>query len=250
MIPARIAAAIVLTGGWRAVELLAGRLEGVGLVTSLALAGGLAWGLARARHSLSGSHLAATLLGMAGAGATGVALLQMGATVAALLLCAMPRPQWSLLSLAVLALPVLPTLDVLLAWPLRRISALITVAMLRLNGVGVGLEGVALEWHGQQLLFDGPCSGIRMLWAMLVLGSLIGFVHQLSAWRLALLLGLAVVAAVLGNALRAASLFYLESGFVPALSGPVVHEAVGLAAFAIVGCATLAMLAGPRSAKA
>lgn len=243
MIPARYAAAIVAGAGWHGLALLAGRADGAGLATTLTLVVLLAWALRRASHWVSDLRSLMALAAIVAAAATGIALPQIAAVVFALTLCALPRPRPPLMALALLAVPMLPTLDMLLAWPLRRVSAFITVALLRLNGIGVGLEGVAIEWHGRQLLFDGPCSGVRMLWAMLVLACLIAGIRRLPLTRFLLLLGAATGVAVIGNALRAASLFYLESGFVPALTSPAVHEAVGLAAFALVGGGTLALLA-------
>lgn len=247
MIAAPFAAVLVAGAGWHALVLLAGRADGVGLATTLALATALTAALARARHRLSAPRLAAMLVALGAAAASGVALLEIGALVVALLCCALARPRWPVLSLALLAVPILPTLDLLLAWPLRRLAALITLGLLRANGVNLGLDGVALEWHGRELLFDGPCSGVRMLWALLVLASLAGVVRALPPHRFALLLLGAVAVAILGNALRAASLFYLEAGFVPGLRGPIVHEAVGLAAFALAGWGALRLV--PQAAR-
>lgn len=247
MIPARGAAAMVGGAGWHGVWLLAGRADGVGLATTLALLAALGWALLRATHGVRAGGLVVALLASGAAAMTGVALIEMGVLVAALCWCAMPRLSWPVLALALLAVPILPTLDVLVAGPLRRVSALLTAALLRLNGIGVTLEGVALDWHGRQLLFDGPCSGVRMLWALLVLASLAGAIRQAPPLRFALLLAGAVAVAIVGNALRAASLFYVESGFVPMMQGPVAHEAVGLAAFAIVAGAAVLLLSGKRA---
>ena len=118
---------------------------------------------------------------------------------------------------------------------------MLTVALLRLNGVDVGLQGVALDWHGQVLLFDGPCSGVRMLWAALLLASLIALARGFGPWRYVRMLALAVAIAVAGNALRAASLFYLENDFIPQLSGPIAHEAVGIVAFLLLAAATVSV---------
>lgn len=248
MIPARWAAAAVAASGWHALVLLAGRADGVGMATTLALVTALGWALVRAHHAVRIEQLIVAVLGVAVAALTGVALIEIGTTTAALLWCTVLPLRWPVLALALLAVPILPTLDVLVAWPLRRVSALLTIGMLRMNGIGVELNGVALEWHGQQLLFDGPCSGVQMLWAMLVLASLAAAIRSLSPIRFALLLAGAVLVAILGNALRAASLFYVESGFVPMLQGPVMHEAVGLAAFALVGGVGLVLLSGWRPA--
>jgi len=242
VIPAYLAALLVAGGGWHGLWLLAGRADGVGLATALALAAALGWALVRASHAVPAFHVALLLVGSALAGLSNTALIEIGAVVAGLYRCASVRPRWPVLALALLAVPVLPTLDVLVAWPLRRASALATAGLLRMNGVGVGLEGVALEWHGQRLLFDGPCSGVRMLWALLVLASLAGAVERASPLRFAGLLTAAAAVALAGNALRAASLFYVETGSVAVPGGPAMHEAVGLAAFAVAAAVAVPLL--------
>jgi exosortase/archaeosortase family protein len=250
--PVRIALVVVLAACWDAWRLLAGRVEdAAGSTMLLVLLGALGWRLWRMKPATRIS--APMLVGLLGAYAlatwTGPALLQIGAAVFAvtILLSGDARSvhRWPIIGATLLALPILPTLDFLLAYPLRRISVLITAALLRMNGMGVSVEGVALEWHGQRLLFDGPCSGVKMLWAALMLASLIAFAQGAGLVRYAGLLAIAVAAAVVGNALRAASLFYLENDFIAPLQGPVAHEAVGIAAFAMLALAILA--ASPRS---
>jgi exosortase len=250
--PARIALVVVMATCWDAWRLLAGRVEdAAGATMLLVLLGGVGWRLWRMRRGtrISAPMLAGLLAAYAVATWTGPALLQVGAAVMAVTILlwgdARPAQRLPVIGAALLALPILPTLDFLLAYPLRRISVLITAALLRMNGMGVSVEGVALEWHGQRLLFDGPCSGVKMLWAALMLASLIAFAQGAGLVRYAGLLAIAVAAAVVGNALRAASLFYLENGFITPLQGPVAHEAVGIAAFAMLALAIL--VASPRS---
>ncbi|WP_112383124.1 MULTISPECIES: archaeosortase/exosortase family protein [Sphingomonas] len=246
MIPARVAALLVAGGGWHGLWLLAGRADGVGLGTTLALAAALGWALVRATHAVPERDVALLLAGSALASLSSTALIEIEVVVAGLYRCADARPRWPVLALTLLAVPVLPTLDVLVAWPLRRASALATAGLLRMNGVEVGLEGVALEWHGQRLLFDGPCSGVRMLWALLVLASLAGAVERASPLRFAGLLAVATAVALAGNALRAASLFYVEAGFVAVPGGHAMHEAVGLAAFTVAAAAAVPLLSRRR----
>lgn len=50
---------------------------------------------------------------------------------------------------------------------------------------------------------------------------------------------------IAGNAIRAASLFYVENGFVAHLSGPIAHEAVGIVSFGLLALAT-AVAVAPR----
>lgn len=252
--PARLALLLVAAACWDAWRLLAGRVADMsGALLVLALLGALAWGRRRAEVDarVPPGLLTLALLGYALASLAGSPLLQIGVAVAATTLVAWHGtdrrlPRLPLVGLALLALPVVPTLDFLLAWPMRRVSALLTAGLLRLNGVAVDVEGVALVWQGRLLLFDGPCSGVRMLWASLVLASVLALAGRFAPWRYAQALVLASGIAVAGNALRAASLFYLENGFVAPLAGPVAHEAVGLMAFVLLAVATMAALRGRR----
>lgn len=241
--PPRFAALLVSVACWDAWRLLLGRVgDASTAATVLALAGYFARQVWRADDvPVRPAPLAAALGLVAATSWTGPALLQIGAAAAAMVMTVQPRGRWPVLAVALLALPVLPTLDYLLAYPLRHTSALISAVMLRMQGVDVSVEGVALAWGDQRLLFDGPCSGVHMLWAALLLASLVAAVRGLGPARLALLLSGAALLALFGNALRAAGLFYIETGFVPQLDGPMTHEAVGLAAFALVGAATVAL---------
>jgi exosortase/archaeosortase family protein len=82
-----------------------------------------------------------------------------------------------------------------------------------------------------------------MLWAALLLASLTALVGRFTPLRYLGTLAIAVTLAVIGNALRAASLFYVENGFVPSMRGQTAHEAVGIMAFALLAAATLAATA-------
>lgn len=241
----RWATALIAAACWDGWRLLVGRVEDAsGAVLLAVLAGVLVW-IARGAAGRVPGWLVAGSLAVYAVAVTGPALLQIGAAVAAMALVAghgSGLPRLPLTGLAMLALPVLPTLDFLLAWPLRRISVVLTAGLLRLNGMAVDVQGVALEWQGKLLLFDGPCSGIRMLWAALLLASVLALAGRFGPLAYARALAIAVGIAVLGNALRAASLFYLENGFIPQLQGPVAHEAVGVLAFAMLGVATVAVL--------
>lgn len=255
---ARAALLLVVAVSWDAWRLLAGRIhDAAGAMLVLALVGAVGWLACRGDRAarMPGPLIADLLLLCAAATILGPALLQIGAAIAATALAAWHcggrgLPRMPLIGLALLALPVLPTLDFLLAYPLRRVSAMLTVGLLRLNGMSVGLEGVALQWHGRRLLFDAPCSGVRMLWAGLVLASLIGLAGRFGPGRYALMLGAATAIAIVGNALRAASLFYLENGFVAPLEGPVAHEALGIVSFCLLAAAIAAAARPLREATA
>lgn len=190
-------------------------------------------------------YIAAALAGPALPGA-GVAVV----TIA--LLCrriAGDSLPWApLVGLALLALPVLPSLDFYLAYPMRLAGSALAAAMLRLNGIAVGVEGVALSWNGSLLLFDSACSGVRMLWAGLFLVSGVGLAAGFGPLRYARAITIAAAVAIAGNAVRAASLFYVENGFAGPLRGPLVHEAVGIVSFAMLALAILYCVA-PRAPR-
>ncbi|HEX8240641.1 MAG TPA: archaeosortase/exosortase family protein [Allosphingosinicella sp.] len=245
---------------WDAWRLLAGRFgDGLSAVP-LALVG-LAVAAPALRRIAAGnakpvplSRLSLALAAYVAAILAGPALVVAAvAVVAIVLLCrhvAGGGLAWPpLVGLALLALPVFPSLDFYLAYPMRVAGAGLAAALLRLNGMAVGVEGVALSWNGSLLLFDAACSGIRMLWAALFLVSGIGLASGFGLRLYARAVAIAVAVAIAGNAVRAASLFYVENGFVERLRGPVAHEAVGLVSFLMLALAILFCVARrPRRA--
>ncbi|HEX8261260.1 MAG TPA: archaeosortase/exosortase family protein [Allosphingosinicella sp.] len=257
----RLALVLVPCLFWDAWRLLAGRLgDGlsavplalVGLAVATPAIRRIAAGPARpvplAQVSVAlGLYVVATLL------APPLARVAV-AVVAVLLLCrrvAGGGLAWPpLVGLALLALPVFPSLDFYLAYPMRLVGAELAAGLLRLNGIAASVDGVALSWNGSLLLFDPACSGLRMLWASLFLVSGVALAAGFGAIRYARAIAIAVALATVGNAVRAASLFYVENGFVEGLGGPAAHEAVGVVSFLMLAIALLACVAPrlPRSA--
>ncbi len=142
--------------------------------------------------------------------------------------------------LSLLSLPVMASAQFFGGYPLRVVSAAIVAPLLRIAGYAVLREGVCLNWYGQLIAIDAPCSGVRMLWAAMFLVCLVACVLELSPWRTILSAGCSIVAVVLANALRSSSLFFLEAGL---LHGPDwYHDAIGIAAFVLVGVLVLLML--------
>jgi exosortase/archaeosortase family protein len=142
-------------------------------------------------------------------------------------------PQASFIGLILLALPVLPTLEFYAAYPVRLAAIEATASLLRMNGLAVRVEGLALDHDGQLIQFDAPCSGVRMLWTCWFLASALAHLYQFRWWLYARALALATLLAVCGNILRASSLFYLEAGLLPFEAWQGMHDAVGVAAFSM-----------------
>jgi exosortase/archaeosortase family protein len=155
---------------------------------------------------------------------------------------AVEPPRSSFVGLVLLALPVLPTLEFYAAYPVRLAAIEATASLLRMNGLSVGVEGLALRFNGQLLQFDAPCSGVRMLWTCWFLASALGYLYRLRWHRYALALLLATAMAVAGNILRATSLFQLESGLWSFQQWAWMHEAVGISAFMLTAAALCSLL--------
>lgn len=151
-------------------------------------------------------------------------------------------PRSSFVGLVLLALPVLPTLEFYAAYPVRLAAIEATASLLRMNGLSVGVEGLAIRFDDQLLQFDAPCSGVRMLWTCWFLASALAYLHRLSWWRYGLTMLFATAMAIAGNILRATSLFQLESGLWSFERWPWMHEAVGVSAFVLTAAALCALL--------
>lgn len=143
------------------------------------------------------------------------------------------------------ALPVVPSLQFYLGYPARLLSAGLTVPLLNMNGLAVRREGTYLVWQNQMLQFDAPCSGVTMLWAGLLLTFSVAYLRAFSFWMTLQALGICAVFIICGNVLRAASLFYLETGLWPA-APHWWHEGVGVMVFLATAAALLVALNGLR----
>jgi exosortase/archaeosortase family protein len=246
------AVALATWDAWRwYMERLGGEPEqGLVPMATIALVLGLGW-LRREQRPRSDEGrillaLASVLLFYAATHAALPPIMRAGIAVPATLLAlhaALFRavPPVALWGLAALSLPVLPSLQFVLGYPLRVLAASLSVALLQGQGLAVAREGTLLVWQGRMVQFDAPCSGVNMLWAGLMLSLMVALLLRLDVWRTAAALALALVATIAANALRGASLFYVEAGII---SGAPAwwHEAVGLTAFAVAAAAMLAAL--------
>lgn len=152
------------------------------------------------------------------------------AVIAAALALRGPRqPALAWLGLGLLALPILSSLQFFAGYPLRVITAEVSVWLLRGVGLVVERQGSTLDVGGQLVMVDAPCSGIHMAWVAYFCAFAsaawlrLGDGHLL---RRLPLLGLLVLA---GNSLRNTLLVLQETG---QSSWPGwMHEATGLLVF-------------------
>src|SRR5688500_9268380 len=94
-----------------------------------------------------------------------------------------------LCGLLLICLPAMASLNFYLGYPLRVAAGTIAEALLQMNGVGAVREGAQLQWSGQVVAIDAPCSGVKMLWTGAYLSLSLAAMMRLSNGRtLALLI--------------------------------------------------------------
>jgi len=141
---------------------------------------------------------------------------------------------WGLL---LLALPVVASLQFYLGFPMRAVVAKLAAPMLQINGFAVTAVGASLNWNGDPILIDAPCSGVKMLWTGFYLTCALACYYKLNAKRTALACVAALAAIIIGNTFRAAALFYVESGAANLPLPHWSHEGVGVVVFAATAIA-------------
>jgi len=142
------------------------------------------------------------------------------------------RMHLALWGLLLLALPVIPSLQFYLGFPLRALVAALSAPLLRGSGLSVMPQGACLRWGNTLIAIDAPCSGVQMLWTGFLLVLALAWYRRLSPGRTLLATGGALVFIILGNALRAAALFYPEAGIITAPAW--AHSAIGVLVFLAV----------------
>lgn len=161
--------------------------------------------------------------------ATAVAL--MGISILIVNLLPANRKLMPLLTLAILSLPLVASLNFYLGYPLRWFCAQSTSVMLSLLGTETTPTGASLWWNGKTILIDAPCAGIAMLWIGLYFGALFSYLNNARTLRTIINLGMASTLVIIANVVRNTLLFYKESGMVHLPHW--THEAIGLVIFAL-----------------
>lgn len=196
--------------------------------------------------------LAASLLAT---GATFGAPPLFGALLAALAmaagLCAfLPAGQATLplAGLAVLALPVVSSLQFYAGYPLRVLTAEVSTWLLQAAGLAAQRSGTAMQVEGRLIIVDAPCSGVQMVWMAYFCACAVAafgatrdraFVRRLP-WVSALVLA--------GNVLRNSVLVALEAR--RAAVPEALHQAIGLVVLTAVCAVVVLVMRGADDAHA
>jgi exosortase/archaeosortase family protein len=153
-------------------------------------------------------------------------------------------PRLALAGLALLALPLVASLQFYVGYPLRVFTAQFSAWLLQAVGLAAERSGAALTVTGRLVLVDAPCSGVQMAWLGYFAACAVAAftrLHDLALLRRLPLVGLVVLT---GNVLRNTVLVALEAR--PQALAPVLHEAIGLVAL-IVAVGLVMRIVAPRA---
>ncbi|HSV72079.1 MAG TPA: exosortase Q [Methylibium sp.] len=146
-------------------------------------------------------------------------------------------PRLPLAGLALLALPLLASLQFYAGYPLRLLTAQLSTWGLQLAGLEAARSGAAMTVQGRLVIVDAPCSGVQLVWlgyfCACAAAAWVGLRDGALLRRLPAV-GLMVLA---GNVVRNTVLVALASR--PQGLGEVAHQAIGLAVLAAVCGAVL-----------
>ena len=150
------------------------------------------------------------------------------------------RDKWpAILCLLVLSVPVIASLQFYAGYPMRTVTAGSATALLNLLGVEATRAGTSMMAYGRTVLVDAPCSGVRMLWTASVLcASLAAMRARITAGDMAAALACVVPVVLVGNTVRAALLFLIETADSPPPG--YLHSLVGVFTFTFAGVLLLA----------
>lgn len=246
------AAALWVHWRWAAARVADGSDDPLGVAALTALVWAV-WRLAPEMRSQPRAAWLAAALGLSAASTVAVFVAPplAGALLAALALACglrafMPsgRAGLPLAGLAVLALPVVSSLQFYAGYPLRFVTAQLSSWALQLLGWSAQVEGTAMSVDGRLIVVDAPCSGVQMVWMAYFCACAVAVCCDIDDRRFLRRLPLIGVVVLAGNVVRNSVLVARES------RGDVaqwVHEAVGLAVLAVVCSAVVVFVARMQS---
>lgn len=160
------------------------------------------------------------------------------AVIAALIAVRRRRsPILAYLTLALLSLPLLSSLQFYLGYPLRVVTAAASAVLLAAAGFDAQRTGSALSVDGALVIVDAPCAGIHMAWAAYFTASIAGAWLRQSSRDYLLRTACVGPIVLIINVLRNTVLVAFESR--PAGLSDLWHESTGAVAFAVVCASTL-----------
>jgi exosortase/archaeosortase family protein len=240
-------------GAWIVRRAADGSDDPLGLAALAVLALFVAWHASRLRLAPHTGWLAAAgALTLAANAALFVAPPLAAALLAALALAAglvawwpAAAPRVPLLGLLVLAAPLIASLQYYGGYPLRVLTAQLSAALLQLAGIVAEPAGASMLVRGQLVVVDAPCSGVQMVWMAYFSACTVAAWTALRDADFVRRLPLVGLVVLMGNVVRNAVLVALEAR--PQGLDATLHQAIGLAALALV-CAAVVAIVSKRGA--
>jgi exosortase/archaeosortase family protein len=262
--PVRVTAAGWLTihavalwphGEWAARRVADGSDDPLGLAALTVL---LLW-LWRMRESLRATPRLAWLSTAAALTMASTAALFAAPPLAAALLAALAisthlvawlperSPRAALAGLALLALPLIASLQFYAGYPLRVFTAQFSAWLLQGIGIAAERSGTAMTVNAQLVVVDAPCSGVQMAWLAYFAACSVALFAQRRDGAFLSRLPLVGLLVLSGNVLRNTTLVALEAR--PQPLAPWAHEAVGIVWLVIVVGLAVCLMAPRGSSK-
>ena len=137
---------------------------------------------------------------------------------------------WKALPLLLLAIVILPLYELLLlefSYPLRLLSTVVSVILLRLFGFDVNYDGTSLFWNNQTLSVTEACSGIALLSLFFLIEYILVHPEKTATWKKWAWSSLLLLWVILGNALRLLLTFLLYLVWGDKVFAPRPHFLLG-----------------------
>jgi exosortase/archaeosortase family protein len=152
-----------------------------------------------------------------------------------------------LAGLAVLALPVVSSLQFYAGYPLRVVTAEASTWLLQAAGLAAQRSGTAMQVEGRLVIVDAPCSGVQMVWMAYFCACAVAVFSATSDRAFVRRLPWVGVLVLCGNVLRNSVLVALEAR--QAVVPEAVHQGVGLVVLTLVCAAVVAVMRGAGDAR-
>ncbi|MBT9524224.1 MAG: exosortase Q [Rhizobacter sp.] len=150
--------------------------------------------------------------------------------------------------LAVLALPVVSSLQFYAGYPLRVLTAQLSTWLLQGLGMAAERSGSSMTVQGRLIVVDAPCSGVQMVWMAYFCACAVAAFSGLRDRQLLARLPWVGLLVLVGNVVRNSVLVALEAQREQV--SEAVHQGVGLVVLVMACAAVVAVVRGGGDARA
>jgi exosortase D (VPLPA-CTERM-specific) len=137
------------------------------------------------------------------------------------------RHIWLPLLLLFLAIPLPNFILNNLSSQLQLLSSQLGVALIRLFGVSVSLDGNVIDLGEHKLEVAAACDGLRYLFPLITLSFVMAYFYRAPLWKRAVLFASSIPLSILMNGLRVGSIGLLVERFGPGMAEGFFHEFQG-----------------------